>query len=236
MLKQCIIIPTYNEEKNISSLVNKIKNTIDTEIIVIDDGSEDLTAKIAENAGASVICHPFNLGYGAALQTGYKYAVRYGFDYIIQMDGDGQHNPMDIPLFIKQIKKQKDVILGSRFLENEFNINFLKNTGIKIFRKIIQIITGIKITDPTSGYQCLSRRVFKIYTSDSFPVDYPDTNIIIMLHRLGFSIEEIPVKMNPNPCGNDMHQGFFTILYYCYKMFLSIFIALIREKSFYNRG
>ena len=235
MPKKCIIIPAYNEEKKIFSVVNEIKKITVSEIIIIDDGSKDLTVKIAKDIGATVICHPFNIGYGAALQTGYKYAERNGYDYLIQMDGDGQHNPKDIPLFFKQIKKPQDVIIGSRFLENDFKTGFLKTTGIIIFRFIIQIITGRKITDPTSGYQCLSRKVFKLFTNDSYPVDYPDANIIIVLHRLGFSIKEIPVNMNPNPLGKKMHQGLFTILYYCYKMILSIFIALIREKSFYMK-
>ena len=233
MKKKCIIIPALNEEENIASVIAGIKNQTDADIIVIDDGSKDFTAEKAGKAGAFVIRHPFNMGYGAALQTGYKYAVKKKYDFLLQIDGDGQHEPNAIPEFFKQIESDKlDVVLGSRFLgEGNYKAGALKTIGIGLFSFIIQVICGERITDPTSGYQCLNSKVFTFFTQDSFPCDYPDANIIIMLHRMGFTIKEIPVVMDVNPAGRSMHKGFFTLVYYFFKVFLSIFIALIREKA-----
>ncbi len=233
MKKRCIIIPAFNEEENIALVIAGAKNQTDADIIVIDDGSKDLTVKKAKEAGAFVISHPFNMGYGVALQTGYKYAVKNKYDFLVQIDSDGQHDPKAIPEFFKRIEAHEcDIIIGSRFLgKGGYSVGALKSFSIGLFRLIIRIISAKKITDPTSGYQCLSRKVFTIFTKDSFPWDYPDTNIIIMLHRKGFIINEIPVLMVENPAGRSMHQGVFIKIYYFFKIFLSLFIVLIREKS-----
>ncbi|MFC1516002.1 glycosyltransferase family 2 protein [Thermodesulfobacteriota bacterium] len=227
-----IIIPAFNEAENIASVITGVKSTSDADVIVIDDGSQDQTAEKADAAGAFVIRHPFNMGYGVALQTGYKYAVRKKYDVLLQMDGDGQHHPGAIDDFFAQIESGEcDVVVGSRFLDrNGYDVGFLKRIGIGLFRIVIRIISGERITDPTSGYQCLNRNVFTVFTEDNFPTDYPDANIIIMLIRKGFVIKEIPVAMVENPEGRSMHRGIFTKLYYLFKMFLSIFIVLIREQ------
>ena len=228
---RCIIIPSYNEEKNIVSVICDIRKYHDGDIVVIDDGSQDITSSLAREAGAFVIRHPFNMGYGVALQTGYKYAVEKNYDILLQIDGDGQHSAKFIPELFSQVESSDcDVAIGSRFLgESQYRAGFLKSIGIKLFRKIILLITGEKITDPTSGYQCLNRSVFEFFTNDTFPCDYPDANVIIMLHRAGFKIREIPVEMTSNPHGRSMHRGIFTISYYLFKMFLSIFVTLIRR-------
>jgi glycosyltransferase involved in cell wall biosynthesis len=229
--KKCIIIPAFNEEKQIASVIERIREYSDADIVVIDDGSGDMTSKIALKAGAFLIRHPFNMGYGVALQTGYKYALKNDYEYLMQIDGDGQHDPGYIPaLFAIVENRECDIVIGSRFLNNTtYRPGIFKWTGIKLFRQIIKVITGERITDPTSGYQCLSRKVFEFFTNDSFPCDYPDANVIIMLHRAGFKTKEIPVEMMPNPDGRSMHQGILTISYYFFKMFLSIFVTLIRK-------
>jgi glycosyltransferase involved in cell wall biosynthesis len=236
MKKKCIIIPAYNEEENIVSVIEGIKNHINIDIVLINDGSKDMTAKNAIEAGAIVISHPFNMGYGIALQTGYKYAVKNDYDFLLQMDGDGQHDPKYISELFYQVESDKcDLVIGSRFLGVKcYKTEFIKSIGRRLFSYIIQITCGLRITDPTSGYQCLNRKVFTFFTHDSFPCDYPDANIIIMLQRMGFKVLEIPVAMHPNPAGRIMHKGAITISYYLFKMFLSIFITLIREKSYYN--
>jgi len=232
MKKKCIIIPAFNEEENIASVIAGIQNQVDADIIVINDGSNDLTAEKAGEAGALVIRHPFNMGYGVALQTGYKYAVKKNFDILLQMDGDGQHDPNAIKEFFKRVESREcDVLIGSRFLgKGDYKAGAFKFLGISLFRLVIRLISGENITDPTSGYQCLTREVFTIFTEDTFPCDYPDANIIIMLHQKGFVVKEIPVAMIENPEGRSMHQGLFTKIYYVFKIFLSIFIVLIREK------
>lgn len=232
--KRCIIIPAYNEAENICAVINAIKKYYtQADIIIIDDGSQDDTVQKAGTAGVLVLRHPFNMGYGVALQTGYKYACQKKYDFLLQIDGDGQHNPRHIPEFFKQIENNHcDVMVGSRFLgAGNYEPGFLKFWGIQLFRFIIKVINRETITDPTSGYQCMNDKVINFFTDDSFPCDYPDANIIIMLHRMGFIVRELPVLMVPNPEGRSMHSGLFTITYYFFKVFLSIFITLIREQK-----
>lgn len=231
--KTCIIIPAFNEETHIAKVIESIKRHSGAEIIIIDDGSKDRTAEVAQKAGAIVIRHPFNIGYGVAIQTGYKYALGKGYDFLLQMDADGQHLPQHIPdLFALVESKKSDIAVGSRFLGNSyFPVGVLKLMGIRLFRIIIKITTGQTITDPTSGYRCMNRRVLEKFTEDSFPVDYPDANIMIFLHRMGFRIAELPVTMAPNPEGRYMHQGLLKISYYVFKMLLSILVILLSKKE-----
>ena len=237
MNRRCVIIPAFNEQENIGAVVIGVKNNTDADIIVIDDGSADRTADKAREAGSFVIRHPFNMGYGTALQTGYKYAAERKYDFLLQLDGDGQHDPLCIPDFFNLMESGRyDVIIGSRFLgKNHYDAGVLKSLGIGLFRFIILVVTGREITDPTSGYQCLSGRVFRFFTDDMFPCDYPDADIIIMLHSAGFAIREIPVWMRKNSSGRSMHKGVFTLAYYFFKIFLSIFIVLIRDESYYQK-
>jgi len=232
--KKCIIIPAYNEEKNIERVIAGIKKYFTGDIIVVDDGSTDATGKIAKDAGATLLKHPFNLGYGVALQTGYKYALIKRYDFLLQMDGDGQHDPRSIPEFFDALGLcHCDILIGSRFLTGDYKNSPAKAVGVKVFRTILKVICRQKFTDPTSGYQCMNRKVFSYFTKDSFPSDYPDANIIVVLHRMNIKIKEMPVRMFKNPSGESMHRGFFKISYYLFKVILSIFISLIRDKSYY---
>ena len=231
-----IIIPAFNEQNSIAGVIAEIKKQCLWEIVVIDDGSSDDTALRAREAGAKVIGHPFNLGYGVALQTGYKYCVLKNYDFVLQMDADGQHDPRCIADFFKQIQaKEYDVIIGSRFLADDaYRAGTAKLWAIWLFRWIIRMIGGQNITDPTSGYQCLSKKVYQLFTHDSFPYDYPDANVVVMLLKNGYRVKEIPVKMFANPAGSSMHKGVFTVVGYFMVVLLSIFITLIRSKSFYE--
>ena len=231
--KKCIIIPAFNEEKQIASVIEGIRQYSDADIVVIDDGSVDRTYERALSAGAFVIKHPFNMGAGVAIQTGFKYASENHYDFLLQIDGDGQHHPAHIPDLFSAVENQKcDLAIGSRFLKNsEYKTGFLKYAGIRLFRKIVRIITGEPITDPTSGYRCMNRNVFQYCTADSYPWDYPDADIIIDLHRMGFKIAEMPVTMAQNPEGRSMHRGIFIITYYVFNVFLSILTVLLRKRK-----
>ncbi|MBI5750176.1 MAG: glycosyltransferase family 2 protein [Nitrospinae bacterium] len=226
-----IIIPAYNEENTIGNVIKGIRNVAQTsDIVVINDGSSDRTESAAKDAGAFVVNLPFNLGYGAALQTGFKYAVRHDYKYAIQMDGDGQHSPSSLKSLTTEIEKNNtDVVIGSRFLgDNNYNAPALRKIGMKIFSIITNFITGQKFTDPTSGYRAINNDILKFYSNDIYPVDYPDADVIIMLHQAGFRIMEIPVDMNPSLTGKSMHSGLKPI-YYLFKMMLSIFVTILRE-------
>jgi glycosyltransferase involved in cell wall biosynthesis len=234
IINRCIIIPSYNEEKNIASVIEDVRKCHNGDIVVIDDGSQDRTSAVARSAGAVVIRHPFNMGYGVALQTGYKYAAAQGYAYLVQIDGDGQHDSASIPALFAHCESHGcDVVIGSRFLikGSGYDIGWQKKTGVFLFQQIIRLVSGEKITDPTSGYQCLNRKTFSYFTGDIFPTDYPDANIIILLHRMGFHIEEIPVNMQPNLDGRSMHAGILKLTYYFFKVFLSIFVTLMKKRA-----
>jgi glycosyltransferase involved in cell wall biosynthesis len=234
-----LVIPAYNEEARIGPVVRKVKDRYPSlEVVVVDDGSGDRTRTRGLEAGARVISHPYNLGYGVALQTGYKYALERGVDAVVQMDGDGQHDPDSIRDLLDRVQRgETDLAIGSRFLEPQtpdpsrlpYRASFARQCGMWLFGSIASLITRQKVTDPTSGYQAMNRRVLEWVSSDRFPWDYPDADVIIMLHRAGFRIQEVPVRMYENPSKKSMHSG-WKPLYYVFKMLLSIFVTLMREK------
>lgn len=231
MKKAIIIIPAYNEEKNIAGVINGIKNVIlDVDILVVNDGGKDRTEEIARELGARVISLPYNMGYGAALQTGFKYALKKGYEYAVQIDADGQHDPKDIPKLLDVVLSGKaDVVIGSRFLNGgKYKAPAVRRLGMLFFARLTSLIIGEKITDPTSGYQAINKNGLQFYAGDYYPVDFPDADVIIMLHRAGLKIKEIPVIMYPSVQGKSMHSGLKPV-YYIFKMFLSIFVTLLRK-------
>ncbi len=233
-----LLIPAYNEEARIASVIRHVKKHYPLlEIVVIDDGSSDRTRENAIGAGACVISHPYNLGYGLALQTGYKYALKEGCKALVQMDGDGQHDPICIGSLLDAVQKgQTDLAIGSRFLKSGeldserpvYRASPARRCGMWLFGTIASLLIGQKVTDPTSGYQAMNRRVLEWGSSDQFPWDYPDADVIIMLHRAGFRIREVPVKMYENLDKKSMHSG-GKPAYYIFKMFLSILVTLMRK-------
>lgn len=227
-----VIIPAYNEGENIVRVVKCVRRVLPrAEVVVVNDGSIDKTAEVARKAGATVLSHPDNLGYGVALQTGYKYALLQKADFVVQMDGDGQHDPSFIPTLLESVKKgEVDISLGSRFLKHSYKAPLFRRLGTSVFSEIVSLITGKKFTDPTSGFQALNNRAISFYAGNIYPTDFPDADIILMDHLTGFRIKEVPVKMYPSATGKSMHSG-LKPLYYIFKMFLSIFITLIRKRE-----
>ena len=204
----------------------------------MDDGSVDNTRVVALRAGAKVISHPFNLGYGGALQTGYKYALNKEYEIFIQMDGDGQHDPSFMVDLLAVISKgEADIAIGSRFLQTRtigsedepYRPPFMRRLGMRFFGMLSSLLIQQKVTDPTSGYQAMNRKVLEWVSSDRFPSDYPDADVLIMLHRAGFRIREVPVRMFENRDKKSMHSG-WRPLYYIFKMLLSIFVTLMRKQ------
>jgi glycosyltransferase involved in cell wall biosynthesis len=233
-----ILIPAFNEEIRIASVIERIRRYFpETEVLVIDDGSTDRTRGEASRSGAEVISHPFNLGYGTALQTGYKYALARGHDRLVQMDGDGQHDPACIGDLLAPIEMgEADIVIGSRFLKHSgmssdypsFRAPLVRRLGMAFFRTVTSLIIGQKVTDSTSGYQAMNRRVLEWVSGDKFPFDYPDADVIIMLYRAGFRIKEVPVRMFESRDKKSMHSG-WRPLYYVFKMHLSILVTLMRK-------
>ena len=232
MKRLIVIIPAYNEGKRIAAVVAGVRAAVsDAHVVVINDCSRDETAIAAAQAGAVVVSHPFNMGYGAAIQTGYKYARDKGFDYLVQLDADGQHDPAGIAaLLAPVVAGEADITIGSRFLGNSYRPPLSRRLGMALFRRIVFLVTGSAITDTTSGYQAFNSEVIRFFATDIFPVDYPDADMLIMLHRAGFRISEVPVRMFENSEGTSMHSG-LKPLYYMFKMLLSICVTLMREKG-----
>lgn len=233
MLDYLIIIPAFNEEKNLGRVIFGIKETgAAADILVVNDGSNDRTETVAAENGVNVLSHPFNLGYGAAIQTGFKFATIMGYKYVIQFDADGQHDPCDIPLIIEALKEgNTDIVIGSRFLgRGSFEFGILKITAIKFFRFLIKYLARTVITDPTSGLKGLSRSIFCYYSKiGNYPVDFPDADILIQLIRRKYRVREFAANMKPRLSGESMHSG-IKPLYYFVKVILSICIIVLREK------
>jgi hypothetical protein len=221
-----VIVPAFNEAARIDGVVRGVRAVApDVDVLVIDDGSRDETAARAAEAGARVVSHVFNLGYGAALQTGYKYADRAGYAYVVQIDGDGQHDPADVPRLLEPLRAERaDVVIGSRFVEaSGYQMGATRSAGRVLLQRILVACGGPRIADPTSGFQGLTRAAFRFYCADFYPSDFPDIDVLLYLHRHGFRIVEIPVTMAPSPPARvPMHAGLRAV-YYAYKMLLSTF-------------
>lgn len=226
-----VIIPAFNEEASLPQVIQGIRRSLpQADIVVVNDGSQDRTHEVTRMAGARVLDHPFNLGYGVALQTGFKYALRYGYGFVVQMDGDGQHDPTALPDLLRVVQRgEADVAIGSRFMyKGTYKTPTARRIGAFLFGRVASWITGQRVTDPTSGFQVLNRDVVRFYAGKVYPVDYPDADVVIMLRRTGFRIQEVPVTMYARQAGKSMHSG-IEPFYYLFKMCLSIFVTLLRR-------
>jgi glycosyltransferase involved in cell wall biosynthesis len=232
-----VLIPAYNEAGRIGDVVRAVRGVVaESRIVVIDDGSLDATRAEALAAGAEVITLPTNLGYGSALQTGYLYAQHCHAERLVQLDADGQHEPKCIADLLAALDRGLDVALGSRYCSPQPPcVSWARRLGSKFFGKIATLWTGVRITDPTSGFQALSKRALAHVVRDSFPEDYPDTDVLIDLHRAGLRIGEIAVRMYPRQGGTSMHRG-GKIAYYGYKMLLNLSLMAVRRESPYRAG
>lgn len=243
-----IIIPAYNEEENIGDFIQEMKKSKledIADILVINDGSTDNTETVVRQCEIDIINKPLNMGYGSTLQLGYKYAKEYNYQYIIQIDGDGQHDVSNIQVIIDALKgegsistERPDIVIGSRFLssENEMRVSWLKKIAIGFFKKIIRVFTEKDITDPTSGLQGLNRNAFTYYANyGNFDYRYPDINMIIQMIMMGFKIEEVPAKMYPRKSGISMHSGVFKPIAYMVLMSLSTISIILRQRKNYYK-
>ena len=229
-MKKIIIIPAYNEEENIERTVNAIqKSAQGFDYVIINDCSTDNTRKICEEKEFNIVNLPINLGIGGAVQTGYKYAYENGYDVAVQVDGDGQHDPEFLNTMADYlIEHQVDMVIGSRFIEKKgFQSSITRRMGIQFFSKLIKVLTGKKITDPTSGLRMIGRNVMEIFSED-YPRDYPEPESIATVLRKNMKIEEIPVVMLERQGGVSSISPKKSI-YYMVKVTLAILIERIRK-------
>ena len=230
MHKTLVIIPAYNEENSIGEIVAKISESAPlADVVVINDGSTDATSIVAQGAGAYVINLPHNLGIGGAVQTGYIFAEEMGYDIAIQVDADGQHDPAEIPRLISPLLKGKaDMVVGSRYAEDRgYEVSPTRRLGAFVLASVTSLIVHQKVTDPTSGFRAVNRDVIE-FCAIEYPHDYPEPETLVLLHRAGFAIQEIPVPMSQRRAG----QSSITFLgqfYYLSKVLLAILIGLLRK-------
>lgn len=233
-MRSLVVIPAFNEAAGLGKVLDGIR-AVDPSlpVVVVDDGSTDATENVARKGGAHVVRMPFNMGYGVALQTGYKYALREGYDSVVQLDGDGQHEPADIPALLEVIERgEAEVAIGSRFLGgNAYRSGIVRRMGSGLFSLLALGLTGARYSDVTSGFQALGRDVLRFFTAERYPVDYPDADVLIMLNRAGFRIKEVPVRMYSKKGGRSMHAGLRPI-YYVFKMLLSVLLTPLRREVF----
>ena len=236
MQKILVIVPAYNEEKNIRHVIEDIRSSVlPLDIVVVDDGSIDRTSEVARNSGVNVLTLPYNLGIGGAVQTGFRYANEYDYDIAIQFDGDGQHIAAEIDKLIEKIVDNScDVVIGSRFLkDNGYRPPFARKLGIRIFTIINSLIVGQRITDNTSGFRAYNKAAIQ-FLSRNYPVDYPEPEAIILLSKNKFRIEEVPVRMQQRQYG-DSSINTIRAIYYMIKVVLSILIGVFRKQERFEK-
>jgi len=227
--KTLVIIPALNEESSIAQVVSNIRQQFPTfDVVVINDGSDDATGQRAADAGAIVLHMPYNVGIGAAVQTGFIFADRQGYDVAVRSDGDGQHEPDSIQHLLEVLSTgEADMVIGSRYLEDRGYITSTpRRMGIIVLAWLISQITGLRITDPTSGFSAFNRRTIHL-CAHLYPHDYPEPEAIVILHRAGLRIRETPVTMKARIGGKSSITPLRS-LYYMVKVILAILIGLLR--------
>jgi glycosyltransferase involved in cell wall biosynthesis len=227
--RSLLIIPAFNESGSIANVVQGVRPYFPGDIAVIDDGSEDDTAACARATGAIVLRHPCNLGIGAAVQTGYLFALRNGYDLVVRQDGDEQHDPSYIPKLIDiLVRDEADIVVGSRFLAREgYQSTWVRRVGIVVL-EVVSAVIGTHTTDPTSGYWALNRRAVQAL-AHSHPDDYPETEALVIAARAGCRVREIPVIMRARTAGRSsisaLYTGFFMV-----KVVFALLISRIRPR------
>lgn len=226
------VVPAYNEQATIASVVRALQEHAPVfDVLVIDDGSTDETAAVAMAAGARVLKHPFNLGIGGAVQSGFTYARENGYDCMVQVDGDGQHDPREIQVLIDAMEEDPsiDMVCGSRFLKNNgYPAPMSRRTGIHIFAFILSRLVDGRVSDPTSGFRLYNRQGICLFARD-YPHDYPEVEAILMLHHHRLRMREVPVRMFVRGGGvSSISSG--KSVYYMVKVLLALFVGLARAR------
>ncbi len=230
--RRLAIVPAKNEEAAVGGVVAELK-AFDPEldVVVIDDGSTDATAAVARAAGAAVVRLPYNLGIGGAVQTGFKFALEHGYEIVLRLDGDGQHDPQEIPNLLAPLEREEaDVVVGSRFADGsgDYKPPFARRAGIRWFARLVSLLTRQRLTDTTSGFQAVNARAIRLFAAD-YPHDYPEVEAAVMVVRHRLRILEVPARMR----GRETGASSITMLrslYYAIKVTLALVIGIFRRR------
>jgi len=227
------VVPAYNEQESILSVIQSLReHASDFDILVVDDGSTDETLRFAEAAGVRVLRLPYNLGIGGAVQVGFAFALEHGYDRMVQVDGDGQHDPREIHRLMRAMDGDGsiDVVCGSRFLTEDYRYPapVSRRTGIHIFAFILSRIMRQRVSDPTSGFRLYNDRAIKLFARD-YPHDYPEVEAVLMVHHHRLKMTEVPVRMFLRN-GGVSSIGSGKSFYYMVKVLLALFVGLARAR------
>jgi glycosyltransferase involved in cell wall biosynthesis len=227
------IVPAYNESAAIAATVGDLREHAPRfDVLVVDDGSTDDTSAVAQAAGAMVVRHPFNLGIGGAVQSGYQYALERGYHVAVQVDGDGQHDARHIEQLLARLQRgDVNMVTGSRFLLREddtFQSSMPRRLGIRLFGKILSLVVGRAVTDPTSGFRMVGRRGIELFARD-YPHDYPEVEAVLLLHFHQLKGCEVPVRMRERATGVSSINASRSV-YYMIKVLLAILVGLLRKR------
>jgi glycosyltransferase involved in cell wall biosynthesis len=229
-LKRIAIVPAFNEEETVGRVIDEIR-AFDPgfDIVVVDDGSVDRTAEAAADRGAYVLKLPFNLGIGGAMQTGYRFAFERGYDLAVQIDGDGQHDPQELPKILEPVLAgEADLCVGSRFAGNSaYRSSFARRVGIRIFARVVSAVVRQRVTDTTSGFRAVNRKGISLFAAD-YPHDYPEVEATVMCVKHKLRLREVPVEMRERGGGSSSITAFRSV-YYMTKVLLAIFVGLFRR-------
>ncbi len=229
-MKILVIVPAFNEEETLGDVLRRTRASFpEADILVVNDGSVDATASIAREERVFVLEHPYNMGIGATMQTGFLYALRNGYDVAVQVDGDGQHKPEFLPALLSPVLEGRcSLAVGSRYLSDEgFKSTFFRKLGIRFFSRLVWIFTGRRFTDPTSGFRAVDRNGIKLFAGD-YPSDYPEVEALILAHKKGWPILEVPTRMEQRQ-GGTSSIDLLSALYYMLKVTLSISVGFFRR-------
>jgi hypothetical protein len=229
--RRIAIVPARNEEGAVEGVVREIR-AFDPglDVVVIDDGSTDRTAAAASAAGAFVVRLPFNLGIGAAVQTGFKFALQGGYELAVRLDGDGQHDPAELPKLLAVLDRDEaDVVVGSRFVggAGDHRGPRTRRIGIVFFARLVSALTRQRVTDTTSGFQALNRRGIAIFAAD-YPHDYPEVEATVMVHKHRLRLAEVHIRMREREHGESSITTVRSI-YYLFKVTLALLIGMLRS-------
>ena len=233
MRRILVIIPAWNEAGSVGAVVRRVLQVLpEATALVVDDGSTDTTAAEADDAGATVVRLPYNLGIGGAVQTGFQYALARGFDVALQVDADGQHPPEEIPKLLDALARgDTDLILGSRFVEDTgYRAPLGRRLGIWLFARLLSLLCGQRLTDTTSGFRAANLPAIA-HLAEMYACDYPEVESLVTLHRAGFKVAEVPVRMAARSGGKssiDPVRG----LYYIVKVILAALVDAVAKPIF----
>jgi glycosyltransferase involved in cell wall biosynthesis len=224
-----ILIPAYNEAGAIGGVVTEVQGVMpDTPVLVVDDCSADATVSLAREAGARVLALPHHLGLGGCVQAGYRLAFELGYQFVIRVDGDGQHDPRDIVKILEALKREKcEMVIGSRFVNGQGpQFGAVRALGIVFFRAVLRPILGKSVRDPTSGFVGVNRTALGLF-SRSFPLEYPEIEALVVLQRRRFRFVEVPCRFRPRRTGRSSITAVKS-LYYMVHVLLGVFVNVLK--------